>query len=72
MVEAAGGDTSKVGRALGDAMSINVLMRILPRALWSAGVIDALPLNIWSRKPPRSGILPDALYARGDDMGDPL
>lgn len=72
LVEAAGGDTSKVGRALGDAMSINVLMRLLPRALWSAGVINALPLDIWSRTPPRSGILPDALYARGSDTGDPL
>jgi len=53
LVEAAGGDTSKVGRALGDAMSINVLMRLLPRALWSAGVIDALPFDIWSRHPAR-------------------
>jgi hypothetical protein len=30
LVEAAVGDTSKVGRALGDALSINVLMRLVP------------------------------------------
>ncbi len=71
LVEAAAGDTSKVGRALGDAMSINVLMRLVPRALWCAGLIDALPLDVWSRTPPRSGMLRDALYNRGDDMGDP-
>ncbi len=62
LVEAAAGDTSNVGRALGDAMSINVLMRLVPRALWSGGLIDALPLDVWSRTPPRSGMLPDALY----------
>jgi hypothetical protein len=72
LVEAAAGETSKVGRALGDAMSINVLTRLAPKALWSAGLIDALPLDIWSRTPPRTGMLPDVLYRRGDDIGDPL
>ena len=47
---------------MGDAMSINVLVRLVPRALWSGGLIDDLRLDVWSRTPPRSGMLPDALY----------
>lgn len=51
-----------IGQALGDAMSICTLMRLLPRALYSAGLIDALPRDIWEKGDESSGHLPDALY----------
>ena len=59
-----------VGAAFGDAMSINVLMRVVPRALYAAGLIQRLPFDIWARRPPAEGILPDATYQRGKDVGD--
>jgi hypothetical protein len=70
-LDAVGGDEKIVGQGVGDAMSLNVLMRVLPRALYSAGLIDALPFDVWSRTPPAAGILPDVLYERGADVGDP-
>ena len=36
-----------VGMALGNAMSANVLQRILPRALWSAGLLSERPVDRW-------------------------
>ena len=38
-----------VAKAIGDAMSINVLMRLLPRALQAAGLLGELPLDVWKR-----------------------
>lgn len=46
IVQAAGGRADVAGRAIGDAMSVNVLMRLLPRALHSAGLIDTLPADV--------------------------
>ena len=37
-----------LGRALGDAMSLNVLMRIVPRALSAAGLLKDLPKDNWA------------------------
>lgn len=70
-LDAVGGDEKIVGQGVGDAMSLNVLMRVLPRALYAAGLIDALPFDVWARTPPAAGILPDVLYERGADVGDP-
>lgn len=70
-LDAVGGDEKLVGQGVGDAMSLNVLMRVLPRALYAAGLIDKLPFDVWARRPPAAGILPDVLYERGADVGDP-
>ena len=71
LLDAIGSDDKIVGQGVGDAMSLNVLMRVLPRALYAAGLIDALPFDVWARTPPAAGILPDVLYERGVDVGDP-
>ena len=70
-LDAVGGEERIVGQGVGDAMSLNVLMRVLPRALYAAGLIDKLPFDVWARRPPAAGILPDVLYERGADVGDP-
>lgn len=49
-----------IGSALGDAMSVNVLSRVLARALYSAGLVPSLPTDVWARVP-AAGRLPDAL-----------
>jgi hypothetical protein len=47
MAEAAAGDERVVRAALGDAMSLNVLMRVLGKALYSAGLVSEAPLDPW-------------------------
>ena len=59
-----------VGAAFGGAMSSNILTRVVPRGLYAAGLIQQLPFDIWARRPPAEGILPDATYQRGTDVGD--
>lgn len=56
---------SKVAKAFGDAMSLNVLMRILPRALASAGLLagDDEFKDVWEAIPAR-GSLPGVMYER--------
>lgn len=49
MVEAANGDERVVRAALGDAMSLNVLMRVLGKALYSAGLVAAIPSDPWQQ-----------------------
>ena len=58
-----GQGTANVGAAIGDAMSINVLMRILPRAMEAAGLLDGSIQDIWKGAAKVSGRTPDALYA---------
>ena len=58
-LDAAGGDEKLLGKGVGDAMSLNVLMRVLPRSLYAAGLIEVLPFDVWARTPPAAGILPD-------------
>ena len=47
MAEAAGGEERMVRAALGDAMSLNVLMRVLGKALYSAGLVAEVPRDPW-------------------------
>ena len=70
-LDAADGDEKILGQGVGDVMSLNVLMRVLPRALYAAGLIEALLVDVWATAPPAAGILPDVLYERGADVGDP-
>ena len=51
-LDAVGGDEKIVGQGVGDAMSLNVLMRVLPRALQAAALIDSLPFDVWARTAP--------------------
>lgn len=60
---------SKVGAGFGDAMSLSVLMRVLPRALQSAGLLDKFD-DVWEQIPQR-GPLPGRLYER-DNPIDPM
>ena len=41
---------SKMGGACGNAMSCNVLERLLPRVAWAAGLISELPFDNWERE----------------------
>ena len=63
LIQAAGGNGRTVGQALGDAMSIYVLMRLLPRALYSTGLLDSLPQDVWECAS-RGGVTvrPDEFY----------
>lgn len=56
--------TRAVGAAIGDAMSINVLMRVLNRALYEAGLVKAPVQDIWACSSKVAGRMPDALYAK--------
>jgi hypothetical protein len=50
-------------RALGDAMSLNVLMRIIPRAVHASGLLPKwVPSDVWARTSTLRGQrLPDAV-----------
>lgn len=47
MVEATAGNERVVRAALGDAMSLNALMRVLGKALYSAGLVSNVPSDPW-------------------------
>ncbi len=47
LLESTEGNEAAVGKAIGDAMSINVLMRLLPRALYSVGLTDGTQ-DVWA------------------------
>jgi hypothetical protein len=57
---------SKVGAGFGDAMSLSVLMRVLPRALQSAGLLDKFD-DVWEQNPQRVP-LPGRLYERDNPI----
>ena len=59
-----------VGQAFGDAMSMNVLMRVMPRAMFAAGLIGKLPADKWAAMS-NVGHLPDCLY-NGHGMVDAI
>lgn len=67
MIEAAdkvaNSGSAAVGQALGDSMSLNVLMRLLPRVLLSAGLVTQLPVDAWARFTSTTGKLPEAVLA---------
>ncbi len=56
-----------VAHAIGDAMSSNILYRVLSRALFTAGLIKEKPKDIWkhltSGQVRRARVLPDDIYA---------
>jgi len=61
-----GAKVSALGRALGNGMSVNVLYRLLPRALWSAGLLERKPRDVFKTPPAEARVLhgyfPNALY----------
>lgn len=64
ILQAANGDEKLVGKAIGDAMSVNVLVRLVPRALFSAGLLDTLPADVFKEASQTSLPLhPDQLMA---------
>jgi hypothetical protein len=54
---------SAVGAAIGDAMSINVLMRVWPGILAAAG-LPSKARDIWKEASTVSGLMPDSLYVK--------
>ena len=61
-----GAKVSSLWRALGNGMSVNVLYRLLPRALRSAGLLERKPRDVFKIPPAEAralhGYFPDALY----------
>jgi hypothetical protein len=57
---------AEIGAAIGDAMSINVLMRVIAGMLASSGLLDTDKpcTDIWKKAHQVSGVMPDALYIR--------
>ena len=53
-----------IGAAIGDAMSINVLMRLLPPVLDAAGLLAEPCPDVWKHAASVTGVMPDALYIR--------
>ena len=49
MQEACNGDERAVRAAFGDAMSLNVLMRVLGKALFSSGLLVDVPFDPWQQ-----------------------
>ena len=65
-VMSSGGSRCQMGKALGNAMSVNVLCRILPRALYAAGVLvnkaeDVYETGLYDFRMFRKRLLPDTL-----------
>ena len=58
----AAGTPAQVGAALGDSMSLNVLLRLLPRVLKAGGVADIFSEDFWKHNPP-TGRLPEAVLS---------
>ena len=56
-----------VGHAIGNGMSVNVLYRLLPRALFSAGLLKEKPKDMWkyvdfAKEHTKFKVLPDDMY----------
>jgi hypothetical protein len=56
--------------AIGNAMSVNVLVRLLPRVLHSAGLLKDKPRDIWKHMSSKNAKafkkLPDDMYGATD------
>ena len=56
--------------AIGNAMSVNVLVRLLPRVVHSAGLLKTKPRDIWKRLSSKNAqafkVLPDDMYGATD------
>ena len=66
-LKSSGQSANKLGKALGNAMSVNVLYRVLPRALYAAGLLVSKADDVYKRelcdlKQFRKRLLPDALH----------
>ena len=61
---------SAIGGALGDAVSINVLMRVLAAALYASDLVDEPLPDIWAKSHVVVGRMPDALYSRRGLLDD--
>ena len=76
MQEARNGDEQAVRAALGDAMSLNLLMRVFGKALYSAGLLAVAPFDPWQHMAKDTSqcdlgscsprVLPDT-YLQGDE-----
>lgn len=55
-----------IGAAIGDAMSINVLMRLFPLILESSGffIVDRPRFDVWKDAAKVHGMMPDSLYIK--------
>ena len=66
MVAASGVDSADVRTAIGNAMSVNVLVRLLPRVAYAAGLLADKPKDMWkhltSKGASRCKVLPDDIY----------
>ena len=51
---------------IGDAMSVNVLMRLFPMILESSGlaIVDRLRSDVWKDAANVHGMMPDSLYIK--------
>ncbi len=58
--------TNSVGGALGDSMSVNILMRVLPRALVAAGLLPPGEVrDVWAHaSDEEASTLPDRLFSK--------
>ncbi len=55
-----------VGKALGDSMSLNVMLRLLPRAALAAGLVKKTCPDFWEDIP-ATGHLPEAVLKKYED-----
>ena len=55
---------TRLGQALGGAMSWNVLQRLLPRALWALNLIDEMPRDRWAEACRLAGPMPETVYKK--------
>lgn len=55
-----------IGAAIGDAMSVNVLMRLFPMILESSGlsIVDRHRFDVWKDAANMHGMMPDSLYIK--------
>ena len=55
-----------IGAAIGDAMSVNVLMRLFPMILESSGlsIVDRPRFDVWKDAANMHGMMPDSLYIK--------
>ena len=64
-----GQSDSLIGAAIGDAMSINVLMRLWPAVLDAAGLFPGVR-DVWKESAHVSGMMPDSLYVQMGCLAD--
>lgn len=65
-MKATGQTEGDIGAAIGDAMSINVLMRLLPLILESSGLgsVNKTRFDVWKDSGNAHGVMPDSLYIK--------